>query len=477
MSDRAPPSPTPERRYPGPVPAELERLELLRSVPVVEHALDRNRPGVAVASQLPATATASSGRWGRPLCPAGFRRNFHRCKVLFGSAVGSDAVSIAVRLCLYARRRDRRDEGRHGRSVLEALDFIISEVTMPEYFLIVDHSELAKIAAQVLRAAWPRVDVADSAEIARARIAMLDEHRDDLVVIVDADLLDGALDLSRLLASRQNTIVMLALNDLANDRRAANQGFVVGKPYGDTLLDQTEDVVSRLRMKRILVHVVSILMMQTDSPGAWSAAGSGCLVQLPERAVILTAGHVVERMQHEGTKTYIGGNGTPVDISSWPVLGIDNRVDIATIGIPEGFDPQVIGSRFYVPSDWPPTRAQPGNGVILVGFPSAHRISVDGMSMSHGALFSDFVSSSSTLQFVTAPKDMDRKGLSMTERFDSIDDTGGMSGCPMFVGGQGEKPQLRGVLKEGGSGPNAVLFGAHADFVRTDGTIDHSLMR
>jgi hypothetical protein len=38
------------------------------------------------------------------------------------------------------------------------------------------------------------------------------------------------------------------------------------------------------------------------------------------------------------------------------------------------------------------------------------------------------------------------------------------TGCPMFVGGYREKPQLRGVLKEGGNGPNAVYFGAHTDF-------------
>lgn len=348
---------------------------------------------------------------------------------------------------------------------------------MSRYFLIVDHSESSEVAAQVLRAAGQRVEAANSAETACERIATLDGRRDDLVVIVDADLLDGALDLSRVLASRQNTIVILALNDVANDPRAASQRFVVGKPYDDSLLDHTEEVVCHLTMNRLLVHVVSILMVQTDSPGDWSAAGSGCLVQLPERPVILTAGHVVEWMQREGTKTYIGGNGTPVDISSWPVLGIDKVVDIAAIGIPEGFDPQVIQSRFYVPSEWPPTRAQPGNAVMMVGFPSAHRIQIGGTRLSHGALVVDFVSSSSTRQFVTAPKDMDRKISSMAERIDSIDAMGGMSGCPMFVGGQGEKPQLRGVLNEGGHGPNAVFFGAHSDFVRADGTIDDSLMR
>jgi len=270
---------------------------------------------------------------------------------------------------------------------------------------------------------------------------------------------------------------MLALNDPAGDRCAADRRFVVGKPYDDTLPDQTEEAVAHLRMNRILVHVVSILMTQADSPGALSAAGSGCLVQLPERAVILTAAHVVARMQHQGTRTYIGGNGTPVEISSWPVLGIDNGVDIATIGIPDGFDPAVIRSRLYVPPEWPPTRAQPENAVVMVGFPSEHRIPVGDILMSHGAMFVDFVSSSSTLQFVTAPKDMDRKSSSMTERLHTIAATGGMSGCPMFVGGYREKPQLRGVLKEGGNGPNAVLFGVHTDFVRIDGTIDDSLMR
>lgn len=305
----------------------------------------------------------------------------------------------------------------------------------------------------------------------------MDEHRDDLVAIVDADLLEGALDLSRVLASRQNTILMLALDDIANDPRAASQRFVVGKPYGDALLDQIEEPVCHLTMNRLLRHVVSILMVQTDSPSDWSAAGSGCLVRLPERAVILTAGHVVERMRQEGTKTYIGGSGTPLDISSWPVLGSDKVVDIATIGIPEGFDPQVIQSELYVPSEWPPTRAQPGNAVMMVGFPSAHRIAIGDKRVSHGTLVVDFVSSSSTRHFVTAPKDTDRKVSSMSERIDSIDATGGMSGCPMFVGGQGEKPQLRGVLKEGGDGPNAVFFGTHSDFVRADGTIDDSLMR
>lgn len=347
---------------------------------------------------------------------------------------------------------------------------------MAEYFLIVDHAGSAEAAAQLLRPVWMRVEVATTAATACARIAELDE-RDDLVVIIDADTLKSAPELARVLASRTTTIVMLATNDVDGDRRAVDRRFVVGKPYDDTLPDQTEEAVAHLRMNRILVHVVSILMIQADSPGALSAAGTGCLVKLPERAVILTAAHVVVRMQTEGTRTYIGGNGTPVEITSWPVLGIDNVVDIATIGIPEGFDPALIRSKFYVPPEWPPTRAQPENAVIMVGFPSEHRIPVGDMLMSHGAMFVDFVSSSSTLQFVTAPRDMDRKSSSMTERLRTIAATGGMSGCPMFVGGYREKAQLRGVLKEGGDGPNAVLFGAHTDFVRVDGTIDDRLMR
>ena len=136
---------------------------------------------------------------------------------------------------------------------------------MPEYFLVVDSSDAAEAAAQVLRAAWPRVDVATSTDAACARIAELHERGDDLVVIVDADLFDQAVELKCALGSRSNTIVMTATDSTTADSRTATERFVVAKPYGNALVDQTEEAVSHLRMNRVLVHVVSILITETQS--------------------------------------------------------------------------------------------------------------------------------------------------------------------------------------------------------------------
>ena len=343
---------------------------------------------------------------------------------------------------------------------------------MPEFLLIVDASDAALQASQILREDFKRVHIAKSEEEARAFIDTLDPRRDDLIAIVDARFVDEPTALRRVLRMRPFTTVATVREDDAADPRGWP---VVRRPYEARLADQCEAILVTHRMNRILVHLVSILIKDENAPaGEWS--GSGCLVRLPKRDVILTAEHVVRRMS--GTQTSIAANGPPIDITPWPIVGRDRDVDIATIAVPHGFDPQIVRSQYYLPPVWPPSRAEQGNAVHLVGFPSEHRLPASGQTRtSYAALIADFVVSVSTKQFVSAPEKQERMFGTMASHLGSIEDIGGMSGGPMFVGGYRERMQLRGVLKEGDGGQNATVFGAHADFVRADGTIDDALLR
>jgi hypothetical protein len=341
---------------------------------------------------------------------------------------------------------------------------------MPEHFIVVDDPIQARRTADLLVPVWRHVEVAASPEEALAQIQRLGDRVSGLVVVVDSRVLDDEGDFRIALSSRPRTEVVRVVDDV----RDAQGRFSVVRPYGDSLTNEIEKVVADLRLHRLLPYLVSITIKSDDGK---LSNGTGCLVQLPRRKVILTAHHVVAAMRRPNATTNISGTGQPRDITSWQVVGEDADVDIATIGVPDEFDPATIKSRFYVPPHWPPARAKRGQAVVMVGFPSEHLMKrPGGMKLAHGALYADFVSSSSDRHFVVAPE-LDREVSSMTPLLDSVDDTGGMSGCPIFVIDDESKAAVRGVLKEGTGGNNAVLIGVHTDFIRDDGTIDPDVFR
>jgi hypothetical protein len=106
---------------------------------------------------------------------------------------------------------------------------------------------------------------------------------------------------------------------------------VLCRPYQAQLVDLCTAIIATHRTNRILIHIVTIFVKSDHTPSG-SAAGSGCLVKLPKRTVILTAEHVARDIASGAS---IAGNGPRVDITSWPIIGIDPDVDIATIGVPE----------------------------------------------------------------------------------------------------------------------------------------------
>ncbi|MEO7733849.1 MAG: hypothetical protein ABIY55_22990 [Kofleriaceae bacterium] len=191
---------------------------------------------------------------------------------------------------------------------------------------------------------------------------------------------------------------------------------------------------------------------------------------LPHRRVLITAKHVVDRARGSGVRCLLTGNGSPIDITGWEIIASDLDLDLATIAIPDEFDPAVIQKRCFRPRAWPPTRAVRGDRAFFFGFAGIHRAVVPGGIRQHGSVFCDFVSSASERHFLLADEEFVRSMSEFVPGLEPFGPTGGMSGAPIFVNRDSEL-EFAGVLYEGGEGPTSTFFVAHAAHLAADGTI------
>lgn len=226
--------------------------------------------------------------------------------------------------------------------------------------------------------------------------------------------------------------------------------------------------------RRLLRHVVPLQVLDAKNltPAGILAGGTGGLVKTERRRFVLTAAHVAEALKREGVLGLLSGGGgsNPVDISSWSVIASDDDLDLATIAVPESFDPAPLQKMFYAPTAWAPPRANREDVAFFVGFPGLHREIFTASVLNHAAPFCDFVSSSSDRHFVLADQEGERVVLEYKKQLAQFGPTGGVSGSPVFISTGGELV-LAGVLKEGGEGHDTVFFAAHAGYVRPDGEI------
>src|SRR6478736_5092730 len=124
----------------------------------------------------------------------------------------------------------------------------MDRTSVPEFLLIVDASDAAKEAAEILREAFPRVHVAKSEDDALSFIDTLDARRDDLIAIVDASFVDEPTELCRVLRTRPFTTVATVREDDVVDVRGWP---VVRRPYEASLANQCEGILATHRMNRI----------------------------------------------------------------------------------------------------------------------------------------------------------------------------------------------------------------------------------
>lgn len=348
---------------------------------------------------------------------------------------------------------------------------------MPEHIIIVedDATELASATAGLREMGWPSVHSARSVADASHLVSTL---VGPVILICDADTLRVAPNLLELVRVRHSSVIGGTTAFMTSVPSGVDR--LLRKPYGDALQKAVVDEVSRLRLLEQMKFTVALLIADRDNPtpSGVLSNGSGCLLELPQRRIILTAAHVALALRRPGVVGLVGGQASqPINLSQWPTIALDVDVDIAAIEVPSDFAPAVLGKAFYRPPRWPPARARRGDPATFAGYAGIHRIPKADRLTLHATSMTDFVSSVSARQFILADEGLERTATTYKAGLEMFGPTGGLSGAPVFVSTEGSVAELRGVLHEGGDGPDATLFVAHSDFIRADGTFDADLAR
>lgn len=209
----------------------------------------------------------------------------------------------------------------------------------------------------------------------------------------------------------------------------------------------------------------------------WLTGGTAFIARTEQNQFLVTAEHVMAeidnlRTQHPIT-VFLGGNGcAPANISEWDILDRDSHVDICTLQIPHGFDPTTLNKRFFDLEDWPHQRARIQDNAMILGYPAEHRSGLGSSIEIRQTPISDFVSDVGPRRFTMADQNEEREVLLNPEGFSVPSCFGGMSGSPIFRMIEDARPEFIGVFSEGSGGLRGTFFGAHADFIATDGRLD-----
>ena len=247
-----------------------------------------------------------------------------------------------------------------------------------------------------------------------------------------------------------------------------------------------------------------VIKPETDSPADVIANGTFSYVDTGEKTLLVTCDHVVAEFEglraEDATIEFCWGPGQgqrPKQITHCPPLDRNAVVDICTydVCVPDGLD--TIGKCFFKRESWPPPRVQVGDTVIGIGFPGKHRGSDTREGQVGLVLVASFVSgqvsSVSDRHFTIADEDCTRSSIQLGDK--SFETSwGGMSGGVFFKILGENQYDLAGFMKEGGSSLvldtagtpaseedslkdlNATLFVSHADFILSNGKLDHHLI-
>lgn len=229
--------------------------------------------------------------------------------------------------------------------------------------------------------------------------------------------------------------------------------------------------------KLIQPYVCALLCHRGDpsDPSGVFAGGTGTFIDTGRARFILTAEHVVKELFSEGTRAILtaGNEVTPLDISDWASrVSSDAEYDLATIGLPDDFDPACFGRQYHRPFEWHAPRATKGEVAVFLGYPGLHRQIVEKGLKLHLTPFCDFVTSASDRHFVLADEESERvsSNLSGSPGLQAFGPIGGVSGSGVFVN-RNERLVLVGVLYEASEGVDAIAFATHVDRIDRFGVV------
>jgi hypothetical protein len=244
---------------------------------------------------------------------------------------------------------------------------------------------------------------------------------------------------------------------------------------------------SRAIADRLLPHVGMLLFLPSPEglPKDVMYNGTVSFIDTGTERLLVTCGHVVDKFNElrsanpDTTLVITGNSGTqPVIVSDAEV--IDNggtRLDMAVLRLPDPDRITLCGKSYFKAEFWPPKRAVEGQVAVLVGFPGEHRDpSARGLEV-RATPICDFVTSVSERNIFLVDQDIARVDVKCNPSLKDLASLGGMSGSAVYVVDEVRQvPQLVGFLYEAGKGTHAMVYIAHAAFLRSDGTLDRQSM-
>ncbi len=208
-------------------------------------------------------------------------------------------------------------------------------------------------------------------------------------------------------------------------------------------------------------------------------SGTATFVLLKVGYVAITCDHIVREAQERQAvdpNVIFQIGDAKIDIAA-QLIDQSSYRDIATLKIQEHQLPDIltgkeIGTNFFAPDAWPPSRPTEGEYVAFGGFPGALRTIESFQDLVFGTWSSGAspVSSSSERQFATHfERDRWLQSFGTSEHL-AMNVFGGMSGGPAFILRE-HSWELVGIVKEYHETFDTVFFSCLAS-VRDDGSIE-----
>ena len=201
------------------------------------------------------------------------------------------------------------------------------------------------------------------------------------------------------------------------------------------------------------------------------------MVRTPLNTLLITADHVLREIEALRQKLDVvvllgGTSAPPVDVSDWPIINHNARIDICIIQAPPGFDPTEINKSFYIGEFDRSPIARKDDEALIIGFPREHRAASGSIINTRMLPIIDFVRSVSEERFIVADEENEREVLLNPFGLKIPEHMGGASGAPVFRFAPGDQNELIGIFTGGGDGLHGIYFCTHAKFITNAGVID-----
>jgi hypothetical protein len=235
----------------------------------------------------------------------------------------------------------------------------------------------------------------------------------------------------------------------------------------------------RRQIESLLPYVAPVLVYPRINSGfdGWRTGGTALLVQTETNRFLITADHVVAKIDELRESSDIvvllgGTDAPPIDITLWTTLARDSVTDICTIQMPHDFEAGEINKHFFELDLAQSTRAAVGDQALILGFPASHRRASGNRINTRVLPIMDYVTDVSVRRFTIADENDQREILINPDNLSFPDHLGGMSGSPVFRIAESASPALMGTFCEGGDGLRGAYFCSHVNFLLPDGGLD-----